>query len=85
MNRSAASLRTGGAEAPLPAVRLAKRLDRNDLDMGDRRHDELGDAIAAADGEGLGSEIDEEHHDLAAIIGVDGAGAVQERHPVLQR
>ena len=75
---------TGGAEAA-GAARWCRRALRtlDDRDMLDARHNELGDAVAAADGEGLGAVIDEQHHDLAAIVGVDGAGAVEQRHAML--
>ena len=74
----------GGAEAALPALGVAERLDRDDLDRGDRRDHELRDAVAPLDQERLGAEIDQQHHDLAAIVGIDGARAVQQRHAMLQ-
>ncbi len=43
----------------------------------DRSDNELGDPHAALDAKGFFAEIDENHRDLAAIIGIDGAGAVQ--------
>ena len=44
----------------------------------DHRGDhQLGDAVAAADDEVLGAEVDQDHLHLAAIVGVDGAGRVQ--------
>src|SRR4051812_17460450 len=38
--------------------------------------DHLGDAHSAGDGEVFGSEVDEEHFDFSAVVGVDGAGGV---------
>ena len=52
--------------------------------MLDARDHELGDALAAADVNGSDAEIDQQHFDLAAIVGVDGAGAVQNRDPGFQ-
>src|SRR5262245_20155796 len=43
----------------------------------DRCDDQLCDAIAASHGVGAVAVIDEDHADLAAIVGVDGAGAVE--------
>ena len=74
-----------GAETALPPRRGLERFHAFDLDMGHRRNHELGDAVAPANGKCVGPEIDQQHHDLAAVIGVDRAGAVQERQPVLQR
>src|ERR1044072_4955363 len=42
-----------------------------------RRHPHLRDAIAALDGEDLLAVVDQDHADLAAVIGVDRAGRVQ--------
>ena len=50
-----------------------------------RRDDELGDPRAAFDAIGLGAEVDEDHADLAAVVGVDGPGAVQHADAVAQR
>ena len=38
-----------------------------------------------ADRERLAAEIDQQHHDLAAIVGVDGAGAVEHGDAMLER
>ena len=43
------------------------------VDGGDEH---LGDAHVAFDGEGVWAEVDEGDHDLASVVGVDGAGGV---------
>src|SRR3546814_6685748 len=47
--------------------------------------DLLRDAHAALDGERFGAEIAEDDADLAAVIRIDGPGAVQHRDAVAQR
>src|SRR3974377_1452972 len=74
-----------GAEAALPSRRAAEVDHKLDQRMLNARHHELGDAIAAADGEWFRPEIDEQHLDLAAIVRVNGAGAIQERGAGFQR
>src|SRR5687768_6536773 len=51
----------------------------------DPRDDKLGNAVAAPDDEGLIAEIDHDDLHLAAIIGIDGSGAVQKRHAGFER
>ena len=51
----------------------------------DARNDKLGDAVAAPDDEGLIAEIDHDDLHLAAIVGIDRAGAVQKRHAGFER
>ena len=41
---------------PCPRSVSAELLDRNDLDMSDRRNHQLGDAVAAADKERLAAD-----------------------------
>src|SRR6185369_6732883 len=56
------------------------------LDKGDgahRRHHHLGDAVAAPDLENLVAEVDQDHLDLAAIVGVHRARRIEHRHAVL--
>src|SRR5262245_25391496 len=74
----------GRAETASPAHRGGKLFGRNDLGMGDRDNDELGNPLAAADHERLTAMIDKDHHEFAAVIGIYGAGAVEKRDPVLQ-
>ena len=45
----------------------------------------MGDAHPAGDGKRFRPEIDEHHHDFAAVVGVDGAGCVQHRDAVMNR
>ena len=52
-----------------------------------RRHrggDELGDALAAADREGLAAVVDQEDLQLAAIVAVDRAGGVGDADAMLE-
>ena len=49
---------------------------------GDGRDDELRDAVAAADADRLAAEVHEQHLHLAAIVGVDRPGGVEERQPL---
>src|SRR5215831_3409436 len=46
---------------------------------------ELRDLHAACDREMTLAVIDKDRHDFAAIIGIDGAGRVQDRNPMAQR
>src|ERR1051326_8012016 len=48
-------------------------------------HDELGDALPARDRERILAEIGEQHLHLAAVVAVDGAGAVEHGDPVTKR
>ena len=50
-----------------------------------RRHHHLRDAVAAADLERRVAVIDEDHLDLAAIVGIDRARRIEHRHAVLGR
>nr|GFC25988.1 hypothetical protein [Tanacetum cinerariifolium] len=44
---------------------------------------QLGNALAVLHGKGLVGQVDQQHFNLAAIIGVDGAGAVYDANAVL--
>src|SRR5680860_764603 len=85
LERLHAKKSTGGAEAALAATCVAQLIGIDDLDTGHRRDDGLGDAVAAPDREALIAEIDQEHFHLAAIVGIDGAGAVQHGDAMLER
>src|SRR2546423_305754 len=64
------------------------RRDHYDLDepsLLDALHDELGEALAARDHEGLPPQVGEQHLHLAAVVAVDGAGAVEHGDAVSQR
>src|SRR5438874_11034769 len=71
---------------PTGAARGALQLvDVHELRSRDGRDDELRDAPAARQLDALLAEIDEDDADLAAVVGVDRAGAVQAGDPVAQR
>src|SRR4029453_8023393 len=73
----ATTLAPGGPEAAL-APRGGRELgDVDEADPGDGLDNQLGDAVAAADGERLGRGRVEQHQtDLTAVAGVDRAGGV---------
>src|SRR5262245_24604796 len=73
------------AKAALPSRRATKLGDRLDAHMLDASDHQLGDALAATDHKRLRPEIDQQNLHLAAIVGVEGAGAVQNRHARFQR
>src|SRR5262249_34821724 len=73
----------GRAETSLPACGGAKLINCCDFDPKDRRDHELSDPVAATDNKWLGSMIDEDHHQLATIVRIDRAGAVEKGHAVL--
>src|SRR5512146_1825577 len=73
------------AEAALSSRRAAEIGDGLDAHVLGARDHELGDALAAANNERFGAQIDQQNLDLAAIVGIDGAGAVQNRHAGFQR
>src|SRR5262245_13465837 len=73
------------AEAALPSRRAAKLGDRRDAHMLDASDHPLCDALAATDHKRLRPEIDQQNLHLAAIVGVEGAGAVQNHHASFQR
>jgi len=59
-----------------------ERRHLNQLDQFDPLHQQLGDAVAAVDHDGLDRvEVDQRNLDLAAIARVDGARAVDDRKP----
>ena len=51
-------------------------------DRGNWGHDELRDAVAAADADGGTAEVDEEDLNLAPVVGVDRTRGVEEREAV---
>src|ERR1700680_2001085 len=79
-----------GSEPPRAAAAGAARARRQGGDAlesnpGHRCDHQLGDAVAAADGDGLAAKIGEDDADLAAIIRIDGAGAVENGEAVIER
>src|SRR6185437_8979445 len=67
----------GRAEAAFPPRGLVELRRLPPVRLADRRDHQLGDAVAAADGEILLAQVDQDHLHLPAIVGVDGAGRVQ--------
>src|SRR5581483_71564 len=74
-----------GAEAAGAARRRARPRRLHEHHPLDPLHHQLGDALAARHGERLGPEVGEQHLHLAAVVAVDGAGAVEHGHAVAQR
>src|SRR5437867_1912513 len=77
------SVAAGVAEATGGAVGGGKLVAEDQPGARHRGDDELRDAIAAADGDRLLAEIDRDHRDLPAVIGVDRPGGVQHRQAAL--
>src|SRR5471030_299009 len=84
---SGLSCRPGGnphrAEAATSAIRSAEFLDLGPDSPRVTRHDKLCNSHAARDAEGLLPEIDQDHADLAAVVGVDGSGRIGDRDAIL--
>ena len=72
-------------ESAFAAAALRQCLAFDQLRALHARDGELSDAIAALDRDGLLSEIGEDHAELAAVVAVDGAGAVQAGDALAQR
>jgi hypothetical protein len=72
-------------EAAIAALSVIEHLRFHERHRRDRRHHQLGDPVAAPDGERLGPVVDEDHPHLAAIIGIDRTRRVEHRHPVVER
>src|SRR5215831_7051804 len=73
------------AEAAGAAPALRQHLRLLPEDALHRRHDELGDALAPRDRDRLAAEIGEDDLDLAAVIGIDRARAVEHGEAVAER
>jgi hypothetical protein len=48
-------------------------------------HNHLRNSHAARDGESFGAQISQNHANLAPVIGIDGAGAVEASNAVFER
>ena len=70
--------------AKAPRTRRRKLVDALQADRRHRREEDLRDALATLDHEGLVAEVDEGHHQLAAVVTVDRSGAVDQRDAVLE-
>lgn len=46
--------------------------------------DHLGDAFSILDGEGGLTVVDEQHFDFTAVVGIDGAGAIEDGDAVFE-
>ena len=73
------------AEAAFPAGRLAQLLDQFKLHLRYELKDHLRDALIPFDGERLLSQVDEQHLDLPAVVGIDRARSIESGDPMLQR
>jgi hypothetical protein len=72
------------AEARFAALGGREGGDDFPLGLGDRAENHLGDTHARFDKEGLLTEVDEEDLDFAAVVGIDGAGGVEEGDAVME-
>src|SRR5262245_54508551 len=82
---SAGGARSRGAETAGPARAFGELRRFQPGDSRYRGHDQLRDALAAADDERLAAEIDQDDADLAAVVGIDGARRVEHGDARLQR
>lgn len=73
------------AEAALSPRAVVEAIDFDQLGADDGGENELRNAIAAPDDQGLGAEVDHKDADFAAIVGVDGAGRINQGQPFTQR
>src|SRR5580700_5072762 len=69
----------GRAEAAGAARRGIEVEGLDDVGADDRRDHQLGYSFPARNGERRAAEIDQDHHDLAAIVGVDRARRIEQR------
>ena len=83
--RARAVLAAGAAEAAVAACGRGEVLDFLPGDGDDGGDHELRDAVAATDADGGTAEVDEQHLDLAPVVGVDRPGRVEERQAVAVR
>src|SRR5262249_12679999 len=59
--------------------------DLRQLGPRDLRHHQLRDALAPREADFLLAQVDQDHAELAAVVVIERAGAVQTGHPVAQR
>jgi hypothetical protein len=59
-------------EPAAPAVGIPKLVHLDELSPLEPRENQLRDALAVRHGEGLAAVVDQDHADLAAVIGIDG-------------
>ena len=71
-----------GPVSACAAAGVVEFVDLHEVGQFDPLHDELGDAIAAGDGDGLlRIEVDQTDLDLTSVSGVDGPRRVDDRQP----
>ena len=70
-------------KSPRSPVRLRKHGYFRPLDLLVFRNDHLGDALAGFHGLRLVGEVDEDDFDFAPVVGVNGAGGVDEAEALL--
>jgi hypothetical protein len=76
---------SGMAEAALSPRAVVESIDFDQFGADDRGKNQLRDAIAAPDDQRLGAKVDHDDADFAAIVGVDGAGRINQGQPFTQR
>jgi hypothetical protein len=84
LNQSAASA-SRAAEAALAARGVGQPLLLDQARVRHRQDDQLGDALAALDADGLGTVVDEQHLELAAVARVDETRCVEHGYALLHR
>lgn len=84
MNSSHGLLRTRVAEAAGAAGGGRQRLGEDEARAGAGGDHELGDPVAAGDGDRLRAEVDGDDGDLATVVGVDRTGGVEKGQAVAQ-
>ena len=78
------SLHSRMAIAASSALRFVEHFDCGQYRLLVACDDELRDALSVVDGEGILREVDEQHHQFATVVGVDGSRRVEHRDTVLQ-
>lgn len=75
---------TRRAEAARAARGILEALDLDPIGLRVALHDQLGDALAARDREGVLAGVEQNHAHFATVVGIDRAGAVQDRDAVFE-
>lgn len=75
---------SGVAEAASATRAALNSIDFDNLGPDDRGEDELRDPIATPNDHRIGPEVDYNNMDFATIIGVDGAGRIDQRQPLTE-
>src|SRR6185437_4456385 len=77
LRRSMVGSDAGGTKAGRATAALRQGCDAPPSNAADRRDHQLGDALAAGDGDAVAAEIGKDDADLAAVIRIDRARAVE--------